>query len=192
MACISRSIDEKQVGAGGQAHTAAMAVIVVCVVLVLAGLAAVVRWGGMAVEPPPAPAADVADPTDRPPVGLVVRRYLWYLTVAMGSGVAAGVLAAGAGGRLVMRLLAVTAGADAQGRLTEADEIVGRITVSGTLGFVVFTALFAGLASGAAYMLLRRLLPAGRAGGLAYGALLLVVAGARLDPLVQTTPTSTW
>ncbi len=169
-----------------------MAVIVVCVVLVLAGLAAVVRWGGMAVEPPPAPAADVADPTDRPPVGLVVRRYLWYLTVAMGSGVAAGVLAAGAGGRLVMRLLAVTAGADAQGRLTEADEIVGRITVSGTLGFVVFTALFAGLASGAAYMLLRRLLPAGRAGGLAYGALLLVVAGARLDPLVQTTPTSTW
>ncbi len=92
----------------------------------------------------------------------------------------------------MMRLLAVTAGADAQGRLTEADEIVGRITVSGTLGFVVFTALFAGLASGAAYMLLRRLLPAGRAGGLAYGALLLVVAGARLDPLVQTTPTSTW
>ncbi len=79
-----------------------MAVIVVCVVLVLAGLAAVVRWGGMAVEPPPAPAADVADPTDRPPVGLVVRRYLWYLTVAMGSGVAAGVLAAGAGGRLVV------------------------------------------------------------------------------------------
>jgi len=37
----------------------------------------------------------------------------------------AGILAAGAGGRLVMRLLAVTAGPDAQGRITEAEKLVG-------------------------------------------------------------------
>jgi hypothetical protein len=80
-------------------------------------------------------------------VGLVVRRYVWYLTVAVASGVGAGLLAAGAGGRLVMRLLAVTAGPDAQGRVTEADQIVGRISVDGTLGFIVFTGLFFGLAS---------------------------------------------
>src|SRR5512133_3541980 len=162
--------------------------IVVCLALVLAGLVAVLRWGGLAVEPPPAPGPDAASPTDPPPVGLVVRRYLWYLVVAVASGATAGILAAGAGGRLVMRLLAVTAGADAQGRITEAEEIVGRITVDGTIGFVVFTGLFFGPVSGAAYLLLRRWLPAGRAGGLAFGALLLVVAGTRLEPLRRGNP----
>jgi hypothetical protein len=163
-----------------------MAVIVVCIALVLVGLVAVVRWGGLAVEPPPAPEA--AGPTDRPPVSLVVRRSLWYLTVAVTSGLGAGILAAGAGGRLVMRLLAVTAGADAQGRITEAEQLVGRITVDGTLGFVVFTGLFFGLASGLVYVLLHRWLPAGWAGGLAYGVLLLVVAGTRLEPLRRDNP----
>jgi hypothetical protein len=165
-----------------------MWVIVVCIVLVLFGLVAVVRWGGLAVEPPSTPGPDGTGPTDPPPVSLVVRRYLWYLAVALLSGAAAGILAAGAGGRLVMRLLAVTAGADAQGRITEAQEIVGRITVDGTLGFVVFTGLFFGPVSGAAYLLLRRWLPAGRAGGLAFGALLLVVAGTRLEPLRRSNP----
>jgi hypothetical protein len=117
-----------------------------------------------------------------------VRSYLWYLTVAVTSGLGAGILAAGAGGRLVMRLLAVTAGADAQGRITEAEQLVGRITVDGTLGFVVFTALFFGLFSGLVYVLLHRWLPAGRAGGLAYGVLLLVVAGTRLEPLRRDNP----
>jgi hypothetical protein len=161
----------------------AMWVILVCAVLVLAGLAAVVRWGGLPVEPPPAPARAAGDPADPPPVSLVVRRYLWYLAVTMASGAVAGVLAAGAGGRLVMRLLAVTAGAGAQGRITEAEEVVGRITVGGTIAFVVFTGLFLGLPSAAGYLLLRRWLPAGRAAGLAYGALLLIIAGTRLEPL---------
>jgi hypothetical protein len=165
-----------------------MWVIVVCVVLVLVGLVAVVRWGGLAVEPPPTPAPDAPGSTVPPSASLVVRRYLWYLTVALISGAAAGILAAGAGGRLVMRLLAVTAGAGAQGQITEADEIVGRITVDGTIGFVVFTGLFFGPVSGAAYLLLRRWLPAGRAGGLTYGALLLVVAGTRLEPLRRSNP----
>jgi hypothetical protein len=165
-----------------------MWVIVVCVVLVLVGLVAVVRWGGLAVEPPSTPGPDGTGPTDPPPVSLVVRRYLWYLAVALLSGAAAGILAAGAGGRLVMRLLAVTAGADAQGQVTEAQEIVGRITVDGTLGFVVFTGLFFGPVSAAAYLLLRRWLPARRAGGLAFGALLLVVAGTRLEPLRRSNP----
>src|SRR5215208_566046 len=164
-----------------------MWVIVVCIVLVLVGLVAVVRWGRLTVEPPPTPAQAAPGPTDPPPVSLVVRRYLWYLAVALLSG-AAGILAAGAGGRLVMRLLAVTAGAAAQGQITEAQEIVGRITVDGTIGFVVFTGLFFGPVSAAAYLLLRRWLPAGRAGGLAFGALLLVVAGTRLEPLRRANP----
>jgi hypothetical protein len=165
-----------------------MWVIVGCTLLVLAGLVAAVRWGGLAVQPPPSPAPEAAELADRPPVGLVARRYLWYLTVAVASGVGAGLLAAGAGGRLVMRLLAVTAGPTAQGRVTEAEEVVGRISVDGTLGFVVFTGLFVGLATGVLYLLVRRWLPAGRTGGLAYGALLLVVAGTRLDPLRPGNP----
>lgn len=168
-----------------------MTVIVGCVALVLTGLAAVVRWSDLAVKLPSAPAAGAAgtaDQTDPLPVGLVVRRYLWWLTVAITAGIGAGVLAAGAGGRLVMRLLAVTAGPDPQGQRTEADEIVGRITAGGTFGFVVFTALFIGVASAAIYLLVRRWLPAGRAGGLAYGALLLVVAGTHIDPLRAGNP----
>ena len=162
-----------------------MAVIILCIALVLVAL---VRWGGLAVEPPPTPAPDGVGATDPPPVSLVVRRYLWYLAVALLSGAAAGVLAAGAGGRLVMRLLAVTAGPDAQGRVTEADQIVGRISVDGTLGFIVFTGLFFGLATGGLYLLIHRWLPAGRAGGLVYGALLLVLAGTRLEPLRSGNP----
>jgi len=165
-----------------------MWVIVGCIVLVVVGLLAIVRWGGLAVQPPPAPADDDTVPTDRPPVSLVLRRYLWYLTLAISAGVGAGILAAGAGGRLAMRLLAVTAGPTAQGRITEADQVVGRISAEGTLGFIVFTGLFFGAASGAAYLLLRRWLPEGRTGGVAFGALLLVLAGTRLEPLRPGNP----
>jgi hypothetical protein len=165
-----------------------MWVIVGCIVLVVVGLLAIVRWGGLAVQPPPAPADDDTVPADRPPVSLVVRRYLWYLTLAISSGVGAGILAAGAGGRLAMRLLAITAGPTAQGQITEADQVVGRISAEGTLGFIVFTGLFFGAASGAAYLLLRRWLPGGRTGGVAFGALLLVLAGTRLEPLRPGNP----
>jgi hypothetical protein len=165
-----------------------MWVIVGCIVLVVVGLLAIVRWGGLAVQPPPAPADDDTIPAARPPVSLVVRRYLWYLTLAISAGVGAGILAAGAGGRLAMRLLAVTAGPTAQGRITEADQVVGRISAEGTLGFIVFTGLFFGAASGAAYLLLRRWLPGGRTGGVAFGALLLILAGTRLEPLRPGNP----
>jgi hypothetical protein len=66
-----------------------MAVIILCIALVLVGLIALVRWGGLAVEPPPTSRPDGAGPTDPPPVSLVVRRYLWYLAVALASGAAA-------------------------------------------------------------------------------------------------------
>jgi hypothetical protein len=175
-----------------------MAVVVVCALLVLAGLAAVVRWGGLAVQPPPDPSPQPDGPADAkgadvpaagpPPAGLVARRYLWHVNLALASGFAAGLLAAGAGGRLMMRLLAVTAGPAAQGNITEAGQVVGRISVDGTIGFIVFTALFLGLASGVLYLLLRSWLPVGRMGGLTYGALLLVLAGSRLEPLRRENP----
>jgi hypothetical protein len=55
-------------------------------------------------------------------------------------------------------------------------------------GLPWFTGLLFGLASGFVYLLLHRLLPAGWGGSLAYGALLLVVAGVRLEPLRRSNP----
>ena len=151
--------------------------MVLCGVLGVGGIAAAARWGGLSFQPldPGAPVT-------------AAQRYFWNVTVAVVAGVGAGVLVAGAGGRLVMRLLAATAGDQAQGKVTEAEEVVGRISTGGTIGFVVFTALFFGLATGIVYMLARRWLPAGRIGGLAYGALLLVLLGSRIEPLRADNP----
>ena len=82
-----------------------------------------------------------------------------------------------------MRLLALTSPA-AEGSFTEAGEIIGEITFAGTVGFILFTGLAAGLLSAVLYALVRPVLPPGRAGGLALGLLLLVVAGTRVEPLV--------
>ena len=80
--------------------------------LVALGVVLVVRWGGR-------PGAGGARPVSR--LAPLRRR-------RAGGGAVAGVLAAGAGGRLVMRLLALTS-PDAEGSLTEAGEFVGEISV---------------------------------------------------------------
>lgn len=151
-----------------------MAVVLVCAALVVVGVAAVLRWGGTPFPPPP--------DGDR------VAVYLWYLATAVASGVAAGITIAGAGGRLAMRLVAATSPESAQGVETEAEQAVGRITAGGSVGFVIFTALLFGMASGVLYLLIRRWLPAGRLGGLVYGLLLLVVFATRIDPLRADNP----
>jgi hypothetical protein len=118
----------------------------------------------------------------RPPVPPPRSGVLWHVGGAIGAGLAAGILAAGAGGRLVMRLLAVTS-PDAAGSVTEANEIVGEITLGGTIGFILLAGVPAGFLSGILYAVLRPVLPPGRAGGAALGALLLVLAGTRIEPL---------
>jgi hypothetical protein len=134
--------------------------ISLCIVLVAAGLVVIVRR-----------------PAAMPRYGAVR-----YLAGAVAAGLGAGILAAGAGGRLVMRLLAVTS-PDAEGSLTEAGEIVGEITLGGTLGFIVFNGIAVGLLSAVLCALLRPVLPRGLAGGAVLGALMLVVVGSRVDPL---------
>lgn len=88
------------------------------------------------------------------------------LAVATTAGIFAGVLVPGLGGRLVMRILGATSGDVAQGRLTEADEVVGEITAGGTIGIVIFVGLLGGLITGLAFVFVRRWLPttAGTAG----------------------------
>jgi len=155
-----------------------MAVIAVCALLVLVAVVMVVRWCALPDRPEPPP-----DP--EPPRGKGLARSWRHLfgAVAVGfaAGFVAGALAAGAGGRLVMRLLALTS-PDARGSITEAEQIVGRISVDGTVALIGFCA-FLGLPTGLLYMVLRGVLPAGRAGGGAFGALLLVVASTRVEPL---------
>lgn len=80
-------------------------------------------------------------------------------SAALVGGVVAGLLVAGFGGRLLMRLVAVTSEESAQGRLTEADEVVGRVTAGGTLFLVIFAGLFAGMVGALAFLLFRRFLP---------------------------------
>jgi hypothetical protein len=151
-------------------------VIGVCVALVLAGIVMVVRWGG----DPRAARAEARR-------GSVAVQLLAYAGGCLAAGLVAGVVAAGAGGRLVMRLLAVTS-PDAAGSITEADEIVGEISAGGTLGFFLFAGLPAGVLSALVYAVVRPLLPAGRAGGLALGALLLIGTGTRIEPLRADNP----
>ena len=154
--------------------------MVLCFALLFLGVGLAVRWGRLDFRtPPPVEYAGFAEQA---------KRALWFLDIGMVGGVVGGLLAAGAGGRLAMRLLAVTAGDGAQGRITEADEVVGEITVGGTVGFVVFGGLFAGLVCAVIYLLLRKWLPSGLVGGLVLGALVLVTLGSRVEPLRSDNP----
>jgi len=151
--------------------------IAVCVLLVVVAIVMVVRWSALPDrhEPPP--------DREAPPENGLARHALHLVGgVAIGSvaGLVAGALAAGAGGRLVMHLLALTS-PDARGQLTEAGAIVGSITAGGTVSLIAFCA-FLGVPTGWLYMIVRRLLPAGRAGAVAFGALLLIVASTRFEP----------
>ena len=155
-------------------------VVVMCLALLMLGVGLAVRWGRLDfVTPTPAVHASFAEQA---------KRGLWFLDIGLIGGVVGGVLAAGAGGRLAMRLLAATSGGDVQGQITEADEVVGEITVGGTIGFIVFGGLFAGLVCSVIYLLIRKWLPNGLVGGLVLGGLLLVTLGSRVEPLRANNP----
>ena len=157
-------------------------VIVACIVAMAIGAVLALRWGHLDVVPPwtvdkgDEGAEDVA-PAER------IRRVLWFAGVYVYAAIASGLLVLGPGGRLVMRLLAVTADDQAQGRRTEAEEIVGVITVDGTIGFVVFVGLFGGVLLTALYVLLRKWLPPRRWGALCVGVVFAVLFSTRLEPL---------
>lgn len=152
-----------------------MGVVVVCAAMVLVATVCTVRWWGSSFA---SPEREVdAGPAAR------LRRALWWIELTLATVLFSGLFVVGAGGRLAMRLLGALAGDPAQGRLTEANEVVGEITVDGTISFFMFVGLLSGGATVVAYLLLRRYLPAGGAGGLAFGAGLLVVLGTRSDPI---------
>ncbi len=97
-------------------------------------------------------------------------------------GTVSGLLVTGAGGRLAMRLLAVTS-PEATGRLTEAQATVGEITFEGTIGYLVFGALPFAFASTALYLLAAPWLPRGRLAGPTFGLAAFIMVAPFIDPL---------
>ena len=163
-----------------------MLLIIVCGILLAVGVVLAVVWGGerlITPEFPPRGSADAgASAPRRHPHLEGLRYYLWWATVFIVIGTATGILVTGAGGRLAMRLLAVTS-PDATGRFTEAQAIVGDITVEGTVAFLIFGALPFAFASAAVFLLVAPWLPRGRWAGPTFGAILLVTIGPFIDPL---------
>ena len=101
---------------------------------------------------------------------------------ATAAGVIAGVLSAGIGARVVMRLIAIL-DPSTNGAFTDAEATVGEITLEGSAQFLIFGSIL-GAVSGLVYLGLRRWLPVGKPWrGIAYGALTLVTIGQPLfDP----------
>lgn len=155
-------------------------IIGVCVLLVAAGAAMAVRWGHLAIDPPWV--------EDDVPVRERIRRLVWFAAVYTAAAIVSGLTVLGPGGRLVMRLLAVTAGDPAQGRVTEAEAIVGAITVEGTIGLVVFVGLFGGVLLAGLHGLLRKWLPPTRWGALTVAVLFGVLFATQTDPLRPENP----
>lgn len=168
---------------------AVMAVMAVMGALLVVGGVVTVAWGGSPYQrwhPAKERRADSDSTSAADEVPSVVeasQRYLRGVAVALVGGFWAGALVTGPAMRLIMRLLAVTAGEEAQGRITEAEEVVGDIDLDGTIGLYLFGGILPGLLSGAIYVVVRRWLPAGRLGGVVFGLLHLVVAATRVDPL---------
>lgn len=155
-------------------RTGNLVLVFVCTVAVVAAVA--VAWRGRrlpTVAPRPTPTSASSAAFDA----------LRTLAVVLTAGFIAGLLVVGLGGRLVMRVLAATSGAGAQGRTTDAGERVGEITFGGSVGFFIFAGLIIPLASSLVFIPLRRILPRPAwIAGLLFGLLMLATFGVS-DPL---------
>lgn len=166
-----------------------MLLMFVCGVLLIGGVVLTVVWSGERLVEPPAPQAIArarapgsgrGQRMPRHLAGLQV--YAWWATVFTVLGTASSIVITGAGGRLIMRLLAETS-PEATGRVTEAFARVGDITIEGTFAYLVFGALPAAFASALLYLLVAPWLPPGRLAGPTYGLLLLVTVAPFVEPL---------
>ncbi len=100
------------------------------------------------------------------------------------AGLVTGLVVAGAGGRLLMRVAAIAGSDRAAGRLTESGFRVGEITLGGTLELVIFVGLFAGGTGAVIYLVTEPWLDwAGKWRGVIFGAFLLAVGSATSDAL---------
>jgi hypothetical protein len=163
-----------------------MLLVITCGALLAVAVALCVVWGRESLaepEVPRSPTPDHAPTTSRVSRHLDgLRLYAWWASLLLVVGTASGLLVTGAGGRLAMRLLAVTSPA-ATGRLTEAQATVGEITFEGTIGYLVFGALPFAFASTALYLLAAPWLPRGRLAGPTFGLASFIMVAPFIDPL---------
>jgi hypothetical protein len=134
-----------------------------------------VRWGGLR-------RAERDEHADT--YGANALATLRAVTVTLYTAAIGGILVAGFGGRLFMRILAATSPDNLRGVLTQADEQIGQVTFGGTAFLILFAGMFAGLLGAGAYRLLRRWLPdAAWQAGLVTSLLLFGLFGASQDVL---------
>ena len=69
------------------------------------------------------------------------------------AGVSLGLLVGGIGGRIVMRIAAIVAPDNVQGALTENENIIGDITVGGTIELLIFVGILGGGVGAVAYVI---------------------------------------
>lgn len=101
------------------------------------------------------------DPTDNTSDSSRGRRFgemVRTLSATVAAGALGGLLVAGFGSRLLMRVIAATSDDAAQGRRTEADAVVGEITLGGTFFLAIF-GVGIGVMGSLGYWGLRRWLP---------------------------------
>jgi hypothetical protein len=158
-----------------------MVIMLGCGVLVVVAAVLAWLWRGYTLRLP-AWAAPTDGGSARPG-----RALAWLAAVGLLTGLVVGVLVVGPAGRLAMRLLAATS-PEARGRTTEANEVVGEITLDGTLAFFVFVGVPFGLVVGLTYALTAFVLPRGMAGGAVFGVAALVIFGSTVDPLRSDNP----
>ena len=101
----------------------------------------------------------------------------------LAAGLVVGLVVAGLGSRLVMRLLAI-ADPEAEGSFTENGNQIGDVTLGGTAGLVVFAGIPNGILAGLIVFGVRRWLPPRQPWrGLAFSAVLLALLGGTvIDP----------
>lgn len=104
--------------------------------------------------------------------------------VAGMAGAAAGLVVAGLGGRIVMRVSMLVASGDVERRLTENGNRIGEFTVDGTIGLLLFGGLLTGLVAGVYWYAIRPTVKSLGSGELPAAALVGVVLGGLLiiDP----------
>ena len=126
-----------------------------------------------------------ADPVHRPSAAMVdVAELIRHIGIVGIAGVLVGLIVGGIGGRVVMRIAAIVTPDHLTGAPTENGNLIGDITVGGTIELVIFVGIFVGSFGAVAYVISERWLSwTGVLRPLAFGLLILAVGSPDvLDP----------
>lgn len=154
-------------------RTSNFIVIGLAIVSLAFSAVAILRWGRLPIQ-----SVALADKGADARRSSRIAGSLRSLGSVCSAAIICGVVVAGFLGRFVMRVLAATSGDGAQGARTDARQIVGEITLSGTIEFIIFVGLGAGGVAAIVLLVARPWLRlSGAAAGVLCGLVVLVVMG---------------